>query len=95
MPLGTAVVLFHALACNIFRFLKRPLFEQTDDGLMIKTPPFETFGGDVQRISSYVFGDKALSKPYDEWVQEQLRDRGSAEELIQALGKDINEELII
>ncbi|MGX0137816.1 hypothetical protein ACUXG4_006148 [Cupriavidus metallidurans] len=22
MPLGTAVVLFHALACNIFRFLK-------------------------------------------------------------------------
>ncbi len=83
------------LACNIFRFLKRPLFEQTDDGLMIKTPPFETFGGDVQRISSYVFGDKALSKPYDEWVQEQLRDRGSAEELIQALGKDINEELII
>ena len=71
------------------------VFEQTDDGLMIKTPPFETFGGDVQRISSYVFGDKALSKPYEEWVREKLIERGSAEELIQALGKDINEELII
>lgn len=71
------------------------VFEQTDDGLVIKTPPFETFGGDVQRISSYVFGDKALSKPYEEWVREQLRELGSAERLIQALGDDINEELII
>ena len=71
------------------------VLEQTDDGLVIKTPPFETFGGDVQRISSYVFGDKALSKPYEEWVREQLREHGSADQLIQALGKSINEELII
>lgn len=71
------------------------VFEQTDEGLIIKTPPFETFGGDVQRISSYVFGDKSLSKPYEDWLRQQLDERGSGNELIAALGKDINEELII
>jgi AAA domain, putative AbiEii toxin, Type IV TA system len=71
------------------------VFEQTDEGLVIKTPPFETFGGDVQRISSYVFGDKALSKPYEDWVREKLEEHGSAKNLIEALGEDINEELII
>lgn len=71
------------------------VFEQTDEGLTIKSPPFETFGGDVQRISSYVFGDKSLSKPYEDWLKVQLAERGSAEELIVALGEDINEELII
>lgn len=71
------------------------VFEQTDEGLVVKTPPFETFGGDVQRISSYVFGDKSLSKPYEDWLEEQLAEFGSAEQLIAALGEDINEELII
>lgn len=71
------------------------VFEQTDEGLLIKTPPFETFGGDIQRISSYVFGDKSLSKPYEDWIKEQLDERGSAEALISALGVNINEELII
>lgn len=71
------------------------VFEQTDEGLTIKTPPFETFGGDVQRISSYVFGDKALSKPYEDWLQVQLSEFGNAASLIAALGDDINEELII
>lgn len=71
------------------------VFEQTDEGLTIKTPPFETFGGDVQRISSYVFGDKALSKPYEEWLRAQLQEFGTAANLIAALGDDINEELII
>lgn len=71
------------------------VFEQTDEGLTIKTPPFETFGGDVQRISSYVFGDKALSKPYEDWLRAQLKEFGSASDLIAALGDNINEELII
>jgi hypothetical protein len=71
------------------------VFELTDEGTVIKTPPFETFGGDVQRISSYVFGDKALSKPYEDWLRDQLEEFGSAQDLIAALGDDINEELII
>nr|WP_313470514.1 ATP-binding protein [Stenotrophomonas geniculata] len=71
------------------------VFEQTKNELAIKTPPFETFGGDVQRISSYVFGDKVLSKPYEDWVGAQLEKFGTAEQLIHALGDNINEELII
>lgn len=71
------------------------VFEDTENGVVVKTPPFETFGGDVQRISSYVFGDKSLSKPYEEWVSQQLSEFGSAEQLIEALGQNINEELLI
>jgi len=71
------------------------VFEDTKDGIVIKTPPFETFGGDVQRISSYVFGDKSLSKPYEEWISLKLKEFGSAETLIEALGTNINEELLI
>lgn len=71
------------------------VLEKTPDGVVIKNPPFETFGGDVQRISSYVFGDKAVSKPYEDWIRIKLEEYGSAASLIEALGSDINEELII
>lgn len=71
------------------------VFERTTDAVAIKTPPFETFGGDIQRISSYVFGDKSVSKPYEEWVSDKLKEYGSAEALLAALGDDVNEEMII
>lgn len=71
------------------------VLEQTPDGVVIKNPPFETFGGDVQRISSYVFGDKAVSKPYEDWIKNKLEEYGSAASFIEALGSNINEELII
>jgi hypothetical protein len=72
------------------------VLERTDEGLVIKRPPFETFGGDVQRISSYVFGDKSVSKPFEQWLESQLKAlNGSAAALIERLGADINEELLI
>ncbi|MGP4693861.1 AAA family ATPase [Agrobacterium cavarae] len=71
------------------------VLERTDDGLVIKTPPFQTFGGDVQRIASYVFGDRAISKPYEEWLAGLLNTHGTAEEVIEVLGDDLNEEMII
>ena len=71
------------------------VLESTSEGVVVKSPPFETFGGDVQRISSYVFGDKAISKPYEEWLRIKLEEYGSAAKLIEALGNNINEELII
>lgn len=72
------------------------VMERTADGVVIKTPPFQTFGGDVQRIASYVFGDKSVSKPFERWIREQLEENNnSAEELIAALGDELNEELII
>ncbi|MBY3196098.1 AAA family ATPase [Rhizobium laguerreae] len=68
---------------------------RTKDGLSIRTPPFQTFGGDMQRISSYVFGDSEASKPFERWIEDKLKELGSAEALIAALGDDINEELAI
>ncbi|WP_076069963.1 ATP-binding protein [Sphingomonas montana] len=68
---------------------------RTKDGFSIKPPPFQTFGGDIQRISSYVFGDSEASKPFERWIIEQLKEFGDADALIAALGKDINEELTI
>jgi len=68
---------------------------RTEDGLRISNPPFQTFGGDIQRISSYVFGDNVVSKPFERWVQRKLREYGSADALIEALGDNLNEELLI
>lgn len=72
------------------------VLERTDGGLVIKNPPFQTFGGDVQRISSYVFGDRFVSKPFERWIRKQLEEHNnSGDDLIAALGDEINEELII
>ena len=68
---------------------------RTDDGLLVRKPPFQTFGGDVQRISSYVFGDNATSKPFERWISDQLNHFRGADPLIEALGDQINEELVI
>ncbi|MDL2406949.1 ATP-binding protein [Rhizobium calliandrae] len=70
------------------------VFARTDDGIVVSTPPFQTFGGDVQRITSYVFGDRAVSKPFEAWIMEQLQER-SASDLINLLRDELNEEMII
>ena len=61
-------------------------------GLDIVSPPFETFGGDMQRISSYVFGDKSVTKPFEDLLVAQVR-KHSPERLIELLGDEINEEI--
>lgn len=71
------------------------VFEKIESELLIKHPPFQTFGGDVQRISSYVFGDRSVSKPFERWIRTQIDDLGSGEALIDALGDKLNEELIV
>lgn len=71
------------------------VFEKTDDGLRITNPPFETFGGDVQRISSYVFGDRSVSKPHEAWLKDLLKQYGTADAVIEELDEDLNEEMII
>ncbi|AOE85884.1 AAA family ATPase [Pseudomonas sp. TCU-HL1] len=70
------------------------VLERTEDLLIIKKPPFQTFGGDVQRIASYVFGDKSVSKPFEQWISDRL-EQMDADELIASLEGHINEELII
>jgi hypothetical protein len=72
------------------------VFQRTDDGsIRIDSPPFQTFAGDIQRISSYVFGDRTASKPYEAWIREKLQAYGSADALLAALGRNVNEELVI
>lgn len=66
-----------------------------DIGIELVTPPFQTFAGDIQRISSYVFDDRTARKGYEMWIKESLKDFSSAEALIKALGPDVNEELIL
>jgi hypothetical protein len=71
------------------------VFARTEDGLVITHPPFQTFGGDIQRISSYVFGDNIVSKPFEKWLAQKLEEFGSAAALIQAMGGSLNEELLV
>lgn len=71
------------------------VFKKTKSVTEVDHPPFETFGGDMQRISSYVFGDIRVSKPFSEWVDKKLKELGSQEELIKLLQGEINEEIMI
>jgi hypothetical protein len=71
------------------------VFSRGKDEIHISNPPFETFAGDVQRITSYVFEDKRVEKPHEEWLRRELEAHGSAKALIEALGDNLNEELIV
>lgn len=71
------------------------VFRNLADGLDVIHPPFETFGGDMQRISSYVFSDNVTSKPYDDWLKSKINEYQDAQKLISDLGSEINEEIIM
>jgi len=72
------------------------VFQRDETGeLHLVKPPFQTFGGDHQRISSYVFGDNSVSKPFEEWIDEKLKKYGSAEALLERLSGQLNEEITI
>ena len=68
---------------------------RTDEGLAVTKPPFQTFGGDVQRISSYVFNDNETAKPFVRWIHQNLKRYDGVEALLAALGDAVNEELVI
>src|SRR3546814_6949324 len=71
------------------------VFEKTDEGLGIKRPPFQTFGGDVQRKSYYVFGDSEASKAFEKWIEGQLEQLASAQEMIDLLTDHKYEALMV
>ncbi|PKQ75840.1 AAA family ATPase [Aeromonas sobria] len=71
------------------------IFKETNGVLDIVPPPFETFGASVQRISSYVFGDSSVTKPFDDWLNELVKNEPDIEALISSLGDEINEQLIM
>lgn len=71
------------------------VYRKQNDTIEVEHPPFETFGGDMQRISSYVFGDNSITKPFDNWIKEQLETHASPQDIIDKLGNEINEEILI
>ncbi|MGL6621707.1 AAA family ATPase [Aeromonas veronii] len=71
------------------------IFKEVDGILDIIPPPFETFGASVQRISSYVFGDSSLTKPFDDWLSRLVKEEPDVDTLISLLGDEINEQLIM
>lgn len=71
------------------------VYRKQNQTVEVEHPPFETFGGDMQRISSYVFGDNLITKPFDNWINEQVSIHADPLEIINKLGKELNEELII
>ena len=72
------------------------IYREADWGLEILNPPFQTFGGDMQRISTYVFGDTMLKKPYENFLNNLLESGNyKPDKLIEKLGNDANEEMIM
>lgn len=71
------------------------IFRNEQGFLDVVNPPFETFGGSVQKISAYVFGDRSISKPFQAWLEELIDKHPDAKELIEKLGDEINENLIM
>jgi hypothetical protein len=71
------------------------VFRDLEDGLDVVHPPFETFGGDMQRISTYVFGDDSFSKPFESWLKNKMDGLQNPRELIASLGSEVNEELVV
>jgi energy-coupling factor transporter ATP-binding protein EcfA2 len=70
------------------------IFRNEGYGLDIIRPPFETFGGDVQRISSYVFGDKSVTKPFDYWLEDLMKRYDyDTTKLLDLLRPELNEEM--
>ena len=70
------------------------VLKDENEVLFINHPPFETFGGDLQRISSYVFGDSSISKPFEKWLERMLEEH-TAQNLIEELNSELNEEMVI
>lgn len=64
-------------------------------GLEIDHPPFETFGGNMQRISSYVFGDSKVTKPFAQWIESAIEEVGGPQKLLTKLKDELNEEMTI
>ncbi|MCI1024772.1 ATP-binding protein, partial [Pseudomonas putida] len=64
-------------------------------GLEIDHPPFETFGGNMQRISSYVFGDSKVTKPFAQWIEGAIQKAGNPKKLLDKLKDELNEEMTI
>lgn len=71
------------------------VFKKIENTIQVTRPPFETFGGDMEKINSYVFYDKDIKKPYENWLRTLVHEAGSAKAAIEKHRELLNEESII
>lgn len=71
------------------------VLKRKEEEIQISRPPFETFGGDIERINSYVFFDKDIEKPFEKWLQRLVDKAGGRKKAIKKYGHLLNEESII
>lgn len=69
--------------------------QEDRDIISISRPPFETIGANLERINSYVFFDKDISKPYQTWLQNLVNEYGNSKNVIETFIDKLNEESII
>lgn len=67
-----------------------------DNTIYISNPPFETFGGDIERINSYVFFDKDIQKPFEKWLERlTISERNNNRDAVEEYKNILNEESLI
>lgn len=71
------------------------IFKTKDARIDCINPPFETFGGDMEKINSYVFFDNKVKKPYESWLQGLVNEEKGAEKAIKKYMDSLNEESLI
>ncbi|OCL99588.1 iron-dicitrate transporter ATP-binding subunit [Aliarcobacter thereius] len=71
------------------------ILKNSNNTIFISRPPFETIGANLERINSYVFFDKDIKKPYQDWLQSLVNKYGSADKVLEQYEKKLNEESII
>ena len=71
------------------------VLKKRNNEILISKPPFETFGGDIEKINSYVFFDKDIEKPYEKWLQKLVNKAGGSNKAIEEYKSQLNEESLI
>ncbi len=71
------------------------IFKQKEENINCMNPPFETFGGDIEKINSYVFFDKDIDKPYESWLQDLVDLENGSKNAIKKYMNELNEESLI
>lgn len=71
------------------------VLKRIENKIHVSKPPFETFGGDIERINSYVFFDSSVKKPYEKWLEQLVLREGGVKKVIEKYGDQLNEESMI
>lgn len=71
------------------------VLKRIENTIHISKPPFETFGGDMEKINSYVFFDNDKIKPHEQWLKKLADQEANIEVAIEKYKSVLNEESLI